>query len=285
MPLFSRTRRSLGFGVFLLGAPLMSLTAHALPTTSPLPGISGLNEIPTAETVPPATAEASLGYENIALDETSDYVDLLPVAGVIVGFRKAEIGAVYVREDSDIQGFSVRSNYYALQGKIRVYERENFGVAVGAHYYDFGSEDGFDLGSVLSGYATASYELARDGEVGSAPRARFHGGFLLQKVRGGGQSDTLLRPFVGAEAFVSQSVALGASYLVKDKSAPRAATLSLRFTPQKSALSAQIGASKLRRDTRYFVGVSYRFGRGAVSNSTSISTPAQPLTNSLEVAP
>ena len=288
----SCTRRPLWFDVFLLGAPLVvaplaSGSAHALPTLSPLPGITGLSEIPTAETASPGTAEVSLGYERVDLDEGDGEVDLLPLAGVIYGLKKAEIGAVYVRERSEIEGFTLRGSYFALQGKIRVYERENLGVAVGAHFYDFGSESGADLGSVLSGYATASYALPRALAPGSAPRAKIHGGFLLQRVRGGGQNDTLLRPFVGAEAFISRDVSLGATYLSSDKDAARVATLALRFTPRTSRLSAQIGASKLRRDTRYFVGISYRFGQNSAlaSNSASDSNSALPMTNSQEVAP
>ena len=260
-PLYSRALLPC---LFLPGALLLAPRAQALPTANPLPGVTGLGVVPTTDSVPSGVPEVSLSYERIKLDNGGGDVDLLPVAGVIYGLGRGEVGATYVRERSDLGGAlggaNFRQSYYALQGKLRVYERNNTRVAVGAHYYDFGSTSGVDLGNVLSGYVTASYAL-RQG-AGARGGARLHGGLLVQRVRGEGESDTLLRPFVGAEYVLSRDVSLAADYLASDEDAARAFTVGLRYTPQSSPLSAQIGVGQLRGDTRYLVGVSYRFGGG-----------------------
>lgn len=263
---------------------LLAPRAQALPTANPLPGATGLGVVPTTDSVPSGVPEVSLSYERIKLDNGGGDVDLLPVAGVIYGLGRGEVGATYVRERSDLGGSlggslggaNFRQSYYALQGKLRVYERNNTALAVGAHYYDFGNTSGVDLGNVLSGYVTASYALRQGGGAGARGGARLHGGLLVQRVRGEGESDTLLRPFVGAEYALSGDVSLAADYLASDKDAARAFTVGLRYTPQSSPLSAQIGVGQLRGDTRYLVGVSYRFGGGgAPSISPALSQEVQ----------
>ena len=249
----------LPFCTFLLSAPLLTSSARALPTTNPLPGITGLGVIPTTDTITPGNVETSLGYERVKLRDNDGDVDFLPLASVNYGVKRGEVGATYLREDSDIQGFSERNSYYALQGKIRVYERRNLGVALGAHYLDFGNQGGADLGNLLSGYATGSVVFP-DPKTGE-PRVRAHGGMLLQRVRGGGSSDTTVRPFAGAEYLFSPNLSLAADYLFEDDPTVRALSLSLRFTPQNSPFGAQIGVGKLSRDSNIFLGLSYVFGR------------------------
>lgn len=257
LPAFPRP--SLPLFAFLLA---MAPATYALPTTNPLPGISGLGIIPTTDTVPAGVPEIALGYERVDLDEVDGEVDLLPLASVIYGFEKGEVGATYVRESSDIEGFSLRNSYYAVQGKFHVFARQNAKISLGAHYFDFGKEGGADLGTVLSGYATASVDLrGRSGNAGRGARA--HGGLLVQRARRGGSGDTLFRPFAGLEYGFTPDVWLAADYLTSDEDAPRAYTLSVRYLPPQSPFSAQIGAGKLRRDTKFFVGASYRFGRAA----------------------
>ena len=263
--------------LFLPGALLLAPRAQALPTANPLPGVTGLGVVPTTDSVPSGVPEVSLSYERIKLDNGGGDVDLLPVAGVIYGLGRGEVGATYVRERSDlggsIGGANFRQSYYALQSKLRVYERRNTALAVGAHYYDFGNTSGVDLGNVLSGYVTASYALRQGGGPGARGGARLHGGLLVQRVRGEGESDTLLRPFVGAEYVLARDVSLAADYLASDEDAARAFTVGLRYTPQSSPLSAQIGVGQLRGDTRYLVGVSYRFG--GARTSQQLQTPSQ----------
>lgn len=261
-------------GALTLGLPRVS---HALPTSNPLPGITGLGTIPTADSVAPGVPEVSLNYERVDLDDGK--VDLLPVASVIYGLGKGEVGATYVRESSEAQGISFRQSYYALQGKVRLLERPNAAIALGAHYYDFGSDRGVDLGHVLSGYLAASVTFRRrpPGQVGAGEaRARAHGGLLVQRVRGGGTSDTLVRPFIGAEYGLTREVSLAADYLTSDREAARAFTVSVRYVPPQFPLSAQIGVGKLRSDTKFFVGLSYQFGRSG-RRSPSQTTPAAPM--------
>ena len=234
--------------------------AHATPVGDPLPGPTGLGAIPTTDTVRPGAIEASLDYERINISGADGHVNTLPFANLTYGFGRGEVGASYLRQKTSVEGFGSTTNYYALHGKYRVYASPDgkAAVAVGAHYYDFGSESGFDLGNVASLYATGSYQFRSKTD---RPIARLNAGILAQRADAGGDTTTYARPFVGIEGFISPEVSLGADYLAKHGDIARATTLSLRYQSQQSPLSAQIGIGKLRSDTKFFVGVTYAFGR------------------------
>ena len=117
---------------------------------------------------------------------------------------------------------------------------------------------GFDLGNVASLYATGSYQFRSKTD---RPIARLNAGLLAQRADSGSDTTTYARPFVGIEGFISPEVSVGADYLAKHGDIARAATISLRYQSAKTPLSAQIGIGKLRSDTKFFVGVTYAFGR------------------------
>ena len=248
-------------GLAFLAIAAVPFCAHATPVGDPLPGPTGLGAIPTTDTVAPGAFEASLDYERINISGADGHVNTLPFANVSYGFAKGEVGASYLRQKTSIEGFDSTTNYYTLHGKYRLYSTKDGkgAIAVGAHYYDFGSSQGFDLGNITSLYATGSYQF-RGGKT-DKPIARIDGGLLGQRASGGGNSTTYARPFVGVEGFISPEVSVGADYLTKHGDVAKATTISLRYQGAKTPLSAQIGIGKLRSDTKFFVGVTYAFGR------------------------
>ena len=247
-------------GLAFLAVAAVPFCAHATPVGDPLPGPTGLGAIPTTDTVAPGAFEASLDYERINISGADGHANTLPFANVTYGFGKGEIGASYLRQKTSIEGFDSTENYYTLHGKYRVYATPNGqgAVAVGAHYYDFSSESGFDLGNIISLYATGSYEFRGKTD---RPIARVDAGLLGQRADSGDDTTTYARPFVGIEGFISPEVSVGADYLTKHGDIAKATTISLRYQSAKTPLSAQIGIGKLRSDTKFFVGVTYAFGR------------------------
>ncbi len=239
---------------------LQSHRAFATPVGDPLPGPSGLGVIPTTQTVAPQHVEASLGYEYEKVSGADGHADLLPFANLTYGFKNGEVGASYLHQETNIEGFSSKNSYFTLHGKYRLYDSSDgkTAVAVGVHYYDFGSDEGTDLGNTLSLYATGSYEVQRSDKT---PLARFHLGVLGQHVSSSGDSQTFARPFVGAEYIVCPEVSIGADYLAKHDDVAQGYTLSARYMPMNKPLSAQIGVGKLRSDTKFFVGLTYSFGK------------------------
>lgn len=157
---------------------------------------------------------------------------------------------------------SFSSNYFVLHAKYRVYEQNEFAVAVGAHYYNFGRSQGASLGNTGSLYATGSYDLLDGNET----RAQLHLGLLGQRTSGGGvRSQTVVRPFVGAEVFAPDSeLSLAADYLAKNKDAASAYTLALRFQPfdgESERVGGELGIGRQDGGTKYFASLTYRFGR------------------------
>jgi len=153
------------------------------------------------------------------------------------------------------------SNYFVVHAKYRVYEQNDFAVAVGAHYYNFGRSQGASLGNTGSLYATGSYNLLDGDEL----RAQLHAGLLGQRTSGGGvRSQTVVRPFVGAEVFAPNSqLSLAADYLAKNKDAASAYTLALRFQPlddESERVGGEVGVGRQDGGTKYFASLTYRFG-------------------------
>lgn len=249
--------RTVALCSFVFTFAVFAESARALPTGNPLPGPSGLGTIPTSQVVPQGQVETSLNYERADFDASDGHASI-PTANLTFGLRRGEIGATYVRERSSSDGFSASNSYFALHGKAQVYARDKVKVAIGAHYYDFGSDSGFDLGNVLSAYATGSYDLRRRN---GALRGRGHAGLLVQRIKNGDGTTTRGRPFVGAEYFATPELSVALDYLARSGDVARAETLSLRYQPASSRFSAQVGVGKLRSDTKYFVGATYRFGR------------------------
>ena len=225
----------------------------------PLPGPSGLGVVPTTQTVAPGRVEASLDFENVDISGASGHAHLEPFANLSLGFQNGEVGASYLRQKTDVAGFSSSSSYFTLHGKYRLYNSPDgrAALAVGAHLYDFGSDAGTDLGNVLSLYATGSYEVRSK----DRPVARLHLGVLGQRSHVLGDRTSFARPFVGVEALVSPDVSVGADFLAKHGDVAQGYTLSARYQPANKSLAAQIGIGKLRNDTKFFVGISYAFGR------------------------
>jgi len=154
------------------------------------------------------------------------------------------------------------SNYFVVHAKYRLYEQDDFAVAVGAHYYNFGRSQGASLGNTGSLYATGSYDL-RDGDD---TRAQFHLGLLGQRTSGGGvRSQTVVRPFVGAEVFAPDlQLSLAADYLAKNKDAASAYTFALRFQPfddESERVGGELGVGRQAGGTKYLASLTYRFGR------------------------
>jgi len=154
------------------------------------------------------------------------------------------------------------SNYFVLHAKYRLYEDDNFAVAVGAHYYNFGRSQGASLGNTGSLYATGSYDLLDGDET----RAQLHLGLLGQRTSGGGvASQTVVRPFVGAEVFAPDSqLSLAADYLAKNKDAASAYALALRFQPDEDTsqrVGGELGVGRQAGGTKYFASLTYRFRR------------------------
>ena len=246
-------------GSLVLGALLLPRAAQATPTGDPFPGPTGLGVIPTTQTVRPGHFDVSLNYEYFNLNGSSGHADNLPFANVSYGFKNGEVGAAYLRQKTDVAGFSSSNSYYAAHAKYRVYHTPDgkFNVALGAHYYDFGTEDDLTLGSVTSLYATGSYEFRN----GDTTKARLHLGLLGQRAHYPGDSNTYARPFAGVEVPLSGGFSIGADYLDKHGDVARAYTLSARYQPVDKPFSAQIGVGRLRSDTKFFVGVGYSLGR------------------------
>lgn len=247
--------------ILVLGTALNGSSAHALPVGDPLPGPSGLGAIPTTETVAPGSFAASLNYEHVNLSDSPGRARFLPMANLSYGFQRGEIGAAYAHQDTDIAGFSTNTDYFTLHGKYRLYSSPNGlgAIAVGGHYYDFGSDSGIDLGNVMSLYATGSYDLVdRDNIL----QARVHAGVLGQRSRYPGDSTTFARPFVGGEMYLKPDLILAADFLAKHgDQVAHAYTASLRYEPKNKSLAAQIGVGKLRDDSKFFVGLTYSFGK------------------------
>ena len=246
-------------GLAFVAVAAVPFCAHATPVGDPLPGPTGLGAIPTTDTVKTGDFEASLDYERVNISGDG-HANTLPFANLSYGFDKGEVGVSYLRQKTSILGFDSTTNYYTLHGKYRVYASPDGkgAVAVGAHYYDFGSSQGSDLGNIISLYATASYDFQ---SKTNRPIARVDGGLLGQRAHAPGDTTTYARPFVGIEGFISPEVSVGADYLTKHGDVAKATTISLRYQCAKTPLSAQIGIGKLRSDTKYFVGVTYAFGR------------------------
>lgn len=246
------------FWLSLLVTPLFSQDARATPTGNPLPGPTGLASIPTTETVAPGALEATLLYERVNFGESDGNAQLLPLVNATYGLGRGEIGAAYIRERTDIEGAKFNTDYFALHGKARLYEHNFMRVAAGAHYYDFGSSQGEDLGSVASVYAVASTGFGR--ALGDAKAGRVHGGVLLQRVSGGGgESDTGIRPFVGVEYAVASLLSLNADYLAKDGAFARAYSVALNYQDKITPLSGRIGFGRFNSDDRFFASLTYRF--------------------------
>ncbi|RYX81285.1 hypothetical protein EON83_24875 [bacterium] len=233
--------------------------ALATPVGDPLPGPSGLGVIPTTQTVGDGQVAASLGYEYVDISGADGHASLAPSSNLSYGFNNGEVGVAYLRQKTDIEGFSSSNSYFALHGKYRLYNSadKKTAVAVGVHYYDFGSDSGTSLGNTLSFYGTGSYEFRNSSDK---PLARLHLGIMGQRVHGLGDTTTYARPFVGVEALLSPEVSIGADYLAKHGDVAQGYTLSARYQPQNKPLSAQIGVGKLRNDTKFFVGLTYSFG-------------------------
>lgn len=267
----------------LLGALCAaSAPAYALPTGNPLPGPSGLGTIPTTQVAPPNTLEGTLIYEHVSLDDIDGDVDILPIANLTYGLARGrgEVGLSYVREDSDFDGFSLKESYYAIHGKYRVYESpRGVAAAVGAHYYDFGSSESFDLGNVISVYGTASYDFRREGDDNRL-LGRLHAGLLYQRINGGegADDDNALRPFIGAEYFATDNLSIAADYLHDDGDTAKSYTVSVRYQPQGSRLGAQAGVGRLEDDTKFFVGLTYGFG-GQRDSAAPAAVTTQPAEN------
>ncbi|BCM93841.1 hypothetical protein IAD21_05732 [Abditibacteriota bacterium] len=239
---------------------IQSHSAFAIPVGDPLPGPTGLGVIPAAQLVAPEHVEATLSFENVDIDGVDGHARMVPFANLAYGFNNGEVGVAYLRQETDIEGFSSTNSYFTLHGKYRVYNSpdKKTAVAVGIHYYDFGSDSGTSLGNTLSFYATGSYEFQNDND---RPLARLHLGVIGQRVHGPGDTTTFARPFVGLEAFISPEISVAADYLAKHDDVAQGYTLSLRYQPQNKPLSAQIGVGKLRDDTKLFAGISYSFGK------------------------
>ena len=254
--------RFLSLGLSILAFAAVPFCAHATPVGDPLPGPTGLGAIPTPDTVAPQSYEASLDYERVNISGADGHANTLPFANITYGFGRGEVGASYLRQKTSVEGFDSTTDYFALHAKYRVFTSRDTRtrLAVGAHYYDFGSDQGFDLGNVASLYATGSYEFR--GKA-ARPVARVNAGLLGQRARSTGDTTTYARPFVGVEGFISPELSVAADYLAKHGEVARATTISLRYRSASSPLSAQIGLGKLRDDTKFFVGVTYAFGRSA----------------------
>lgn len=244
--------------VFCVFVGMAARATWATPTGNPLPGPSGLGIIPTTQTVAPGVLEGSLLYERVSIDQSAGggKARLAPFGNLTYGLKRAEVGVAYAHERTESQGFAFSTDYFALHGKYRLLERRNASLAVGAHYYDFGKEAGFDLGSVSTLYATGTTTF----KAQSPHPVRLHGGFLAQRFKGDGFRQSYGRPFAGLELAVTPEVSLAADYLSSDGDAARARTLSLRYQPQKDKVSAQIGVGKLRSDFKFFAGLSFKFG-------------------------
>lgn len=250
--------RSFPAAVAALAVAGASPAAHALPTGNPFPGPTGLGAIPTTDTAAPGGLEASLNYEDVSIDDDGGQARLFPLANLTYGIGRGEIGAVYARERTENLGGTFKTDYFALHGKYRLYEAGNTAVAFGAHYYDFGSDGGFDLGTTTSLYLTASQAFTR----GDRTVARIHGGLLGQRISGGSGNDSLTigRPFAGLEFYASPEVSLAFDYMDSRGDVARASTFSVRFQPKEQKFGAQIGVGQLRDDFKFFVGATYRFG-------------------------
>jgi hypothetical protein len=232
-----------------------STTAWAAPTTVPLFGPTGLGSMPTSDTVPAGEIEAGLFYERVKPDDGR--VSFFPNLSATYGFGRGEIGGAYLREDNKQFGFADKFNYFTLHGKYRLYDNAQNGasVALGAHYLDFGSDGGSNLGSVSSLYVTGAFPLMRrtDGR-----NLRGHLGLIGQHVDDGFDSSTRARPMFGLEYGLSRRVSLAADYLPRSGRIEKNATLVVRY--QSESLGLQGGIGQIGGDTKYFAGVTYRFG-------------------------
>lgn len=245
----------------LSGALFLTRPALATPVGDPLPGPSGLGVIPTTQTVAPGRVEASLNFENIDISGADGRARTFPFINLSYGVGRGEIGTSFLRQKTSVAGFSSSNSFYTIHGKYRLYNSPDnrAAIAVGAHYYDFGSDAGTNLGNVLSLYATGSYEVRGKTD---RPVARFHLGVLGQRSHVPGDTTSFARPFVGVEALVSPDFSIAADYLAKHGDVAQGYTVSARYQPVKNkSLAAQIGIGKVRNDTKFFAGITYSFGR------------------------
>jgi hypothetical protein len=255
----NRTRRTIvvlrgAAGLMAVGA-VTTTTAWAFPTSVPLVGPTGLGVMPTSDTVPTRQVEAGLFYERAKPDD--GWVSFFPDVSATYGFRRGEVGAAYLRENNKQSGFDDTFNYFTLHGKYRFYDNAQTGasVAVGAHYLDFGSDGGFDLGSVISLYVTGAYPLTRRAD---GRNLRGHLGLIGQRVDDGIDTSTRLRPMFGLEYGVNERVSVATDYLSHSGRIEKTATLMARY--QSGTFGVEAGVGKLGSDTKYFAGVTYRFG-------------------------
>jgi hypothetical protein len=237
--------------VILAGAT----AAQAMPTGAPLWGITGTGILPNTQTVPEQQTEIGLGYEDVD-PQAGGSVRFFPAATASRGFKRAEVGAGYLRERlrDPFLGTDLNTNYWTVHGKYRVYEKPNsrLAAAVGAHYLNFGRVSG----DVLSVYAVASKTLTRPGArlsvVGNA-------GALYQRISGA-NDDNNVRPYASLEA-ARNSYSLAVDYAPSSGQSVKLLSVAARY--QKERLGFQVGYGQFRSsDDKIFVGASYRFGGG-----------------------
>ena len=164
---------------------------RAFPTGAPLWGITGNGSMPTAHTVPRKSFEAGLAYENID-PQGGGRVEFYPIGTLSYGLNRAEVGVGVLREDANIPitNLDLKTTFKTLHGKYRVHENSTrgLGVAVGAHYLDFGSTPGH----VTSLYAVATQRLTRPGS-----RVQVEGsvGLLHSRIDGLSPDNSTRPPF------------------------------------------------------------------------------------------
>ena len=79
-----------------------------------------------------------------------------------------------------------------------------------------------------------------------------------QRVDDGIDDSTRVRPMFGLEYGVNERVSLAADYLPRSGSIQKNATIVARY--QSGTFGVEAGVGKLGGDTKYFAGVTYRFG-------------------------
>jgi hypothetical protein len=246
-----KIKRSFGFVAMWAAAGVASSAAHAYPVSAPLAGPSGLGTIPTTDVVPAGAVDIGLDLERVD-PNFGGHVNLLPALSATYGIaNRAEIGAVYLREDISAAG--VTNNDYAVHGKYRLWEKPESGLAIaaGAHYLHFDA----GAGDVTSLYLTGSKELLRR-ESGQTLRG--HLGVLYQRINAIADNHEL-RPFGGLDYQLSPRVTLAADYTPRQGVARSLYSAVARYQNQ-AGWGAQIGVGRLGGDTKLFASVVYRFG-------------------------
>lgn len=226
-----------------------------MPTGAPLWGITGTGTLPNTETVPQRQVEVGLAYENVD-PEAGEDVRFFPIGTATYGLKRAEIGAGYLREriDDPFLGTTLSTNYSALHGKYRLYEKPNsrLAAAVGVHYLNFGRIPG----DVTSVYAVASKTLS---PPGARLRVVGNAGVLYNHITGDNDDDNV-RPFASLEAG-RNGYSLAVDYTPSSGQSVKILSVAARY--QKERLGFQVGYGQFRSsDDKLFVGASYRFGGG-----------------------